>query len=51
MQQQFTSDLDLIQYGQLYSASFTQKLETDVAAIRAPESAVRQALGGQPPSK
>ena len=51
MQQQFTSDLDLIQYGQLYSPSFTQKLETDVAAIRAAESAVGEALGGQPPSK
>jgi hypothetical protein len=48
MQQQFTSDLDLIQYGQLYSPSFTQKLETDVAAIRAAESALSQALGVQP---
>jgi hypothetical protein len=51
MQQQFTSDLDLIQYGLLYSPSFTQKLESDVATIRDAESAVRRDLGVQSSSK
>lgn len=45
MQRQFTTDLDLIQYGLLYSPSFTQKLATDVAAIRAAENAARRDLG------
>jgi hypothetical protein len=45
MQQQFTSDLELIQYGQLYSPSFTQQLETDVASIRAAEGAVSESFG------
>ena len=51
MQQQFTSDLDLIQYGLLYSPSFTQKLESDVANIRDAENAVAARLGVQLPSK
>jgi hypothetical protein len=44
LQQQFVSDLDLIQYGLLYSPSFTQKLENDVAKIRAAENAVSSKL-------
>jgi hypothetical protein len=45
VQQQFASDLDLIQYGLLYSPSFTQKLANDVAKIRNTENAVRHDLG------
>ena len=48
MHEQFISDLDLIQYGQLYSSSFTEKLATDVAAIRTAENAARRNLGLQP---
>jgi len=50
MHEQFISDLDLIQYGQLYSTSFTEKLATDVAAIRTAENAARRDLGLQPVS-
>lgn len=45
MHRQFTTDLDLIQYGLLYSPSFTQKLANDVAAIRTAENAARRDLG------
>jgi hypothetical protein len=47
MHQQFVTDLDLIQYGLLYSPSFTQKLANDAAAIRAAENTARRDLGLQ----
>jgi hypothetical protein len=43
--QQFISDVDQIQYGLLYSASFADKLTTDVATIQQYEGLARKDLG------
>ena len=43
--QQFISDVDLVQYGLQYSASFTQKLTADVQNIQTYEANARRELG------
>jgi len=43
--QQFVNDLEQIQYGLLYSSSFTDKLTTDVQSIQKYEGLARKDLG------
>jgi hypothetical protein len=42
--QQFITDVDLVQYGLLYSTSFAQKITTDVQNIQKYEALVKKAL-------
>jgi hypothetical protein len=43
--QQLIADVELVQYGLLYSSSFTEKLTTDVQGIQKYQGLVRRDLG------